>query len=235
VLPSDFTVATREWPTDDQPFAADAAPIQLQAKARRVPEWTLDSKGLIHEVQPSPVRTTQPEETITLIPMGAARLRITAFPVAGSGPEANGWVMPAPSPITASHCYEHDCVEAVHDGVRPRDSADRESLRFTWRPNRGTDEWLQWTFAQPRPVARVEVYWCEDNGRVPCRTPAECRVEYRAGGAWQAVPGADAVGLEKDRFNVVTFAPVTADALRLVVRLRAGFSGGVLEWRIPEL
>jgi hypothetical protein len=30
----------------------------------------------------------------------------------------------------------------------------------------------------------------------------------------------------------VTFAPVTAKALRLKVKLRPGYSGGVLEWKV---
>ena len=40
------------------------------------------------KLQPSPVLSDQPEEKITLIPMGAARLRLSMFPVIGSGPGA---------------------------------------------------------------------------------------------------------------------------------------------------
>jgi hypothetical protein len=90
-----ITVVQKPWPADDQPFRADAAPIQLQTKARRIPDWTLDSKGAVHEVVNQPVRSKEPEETITLIPMGAARLRISAFPVIDNGnPNAKEW--PAP-------------------------------------------------------------------------------------------------------------------------------------------
>ncbi|MCX6997946.1 MAG: glycoside hydrolase family 127 protein [Kiritimatiellaeota bacterium] len=79
------------WPADNQPFRAEAAPVRLTAHAKRIPGWTLDSKGLVQEVVQSPVRSTEPEETVTLIPMGAARLRITAFPVIGDGPDAKNW------------------------------------------------------------------------------------------------------------------------------------------------
>lgn len=95
VTPARFEVVQRDWPVDNQPFAAEAAPIQLKTKGRRVAEWTLDPHGLVREVQQSPVRTTEPEETLTLIPMGAARLRISAFPVAGTGPDAHVWTTPA--------------------------------------------------------------------------------------------------------------------------------------------
>jgi hypothetical protein len=91
VLSAKFEVVQRKWPADNQPFAADAVPVQIKAKGRRVPEWKLDLKGLVGEVQPGPVRTVQPAETITLIPMGAARLRIAAFPVIGNGPDAHTW------------------------------------------------------------------------------------------------------------------------------------------------
>jgi hypothetical protein len=37
-------------------------------------------------VPQSPVKTTQPEETISLVPYAAAKLRITAFPVLASDP-----------------------------------------------------------------------------------------------------------------------------------------------------
>ncbi len=234
VTPASLEVVRRDWPADNQPFTAEAAPIQIQTKGRRLPEWTLDPHGLVREVQPSPVRTTEPEETITLIPLGAARLRISAFPVAGSGPDGIVWTTPTNSPITASHCFESDTVEAVNDGIVPRDSNDHDLPRFTWWPKRGTSEWLQWTFGQPRAVGKVEVYWFDDTGAGQCRVPAECRLEYRAGAAWKPVATAATVGVEKDRFNTITFPSVSTDAVRLVVKLREGFSGGVLEWRVAD-
>ena len=47
--------------------------------------------GLVGKLQPSPVKSDQPVETVTLIPMGAARLRLTAFPVIGKGNDAHQW------------------------------------------------------------------------------------------------------------------------------------------------
>lgn len=70
------------WPADDQPWAEGASPITLRASARRLPDWGLDERGLVQEVPESPVATSMPTEQVRLIPMGAARLRITAFPVA---------------------------------------------------------------------------------------------------------------------------------------------------------
>lgn len=89
-----FRLVKRAWPADDQPFEANAAPVRLKAKGRRIAQWQLDERGLVNEVQASPVRSLEPEEEITLIPMGAARLRVSAFPTIGSGPEATEWVAP---------------------------------------------------------------------------------------------------------------------------------------------
>ncbi|HEY6229094.1 MAG TPA: beta-L-arabinofuranosidase domain-containing protein [Verrucomicrobiae bacterium] len=89
---ANFKVVKKNWPADDQPFRGDAAPITLQAKARRIPNWTLNEKGAINEVVDQPVKSNEPEETVTLIPMGAARLRISAFPVVdNNNPKAKEW------------------------------------------------------------------------------------------------------------------------------------------------
>jgi hypothetical protein len=59
----------------------DAAPIELKARARRVSAWKQEANGIVGELPTSPVRTEAQAEQITLIPMGCARLRISAFPV----------------------------------------------------------------------------------------------------------------------------------------------------------
>jgi hypothetical protein len=64
-----------------QPFTTDGAPVRIIAKARRVPSWKLEANGLIEAIPPSPVTTAEPVEEVTLIPMGCARLRVSAFPV----------------------------------------------------------------------------------------------------------------------------------------------------------
>lgn len=79
-LSNSLEVVHKEWPQDDYPFSEDNVPIQLRAKGRRIPSWGIDKYGLV-DVQPLyPVKTNEPVEDITLIPMGAARLRISAFP-----------------------------------------------------------------------------------------------------------------------------------------------------------
>ncbi len=89
-----FQVVQRDWPADNMPFTHQGTPIVLKSKGRRIPQWQLDEHGLIEELQPSPALTREPVEEITLIPMGAARLRISAFPVAEESPEGHEWTKP---------------------------------------------------------------------------------------------------------------------------------------------
>jgi DUF1680 family protein len=74
-----------------QPFTPATAPIELQVKAKRIPAWKQDAQGLVGALQQSPVKSDQPAETVTLIPMGAARLRISTFPVIGKSKNARVW------------------------------------------------------------------------------------------------------------------------------------------------
>jgi DUF1680 family protein len=68
-----------ETPLGDQPFSAEGAPVEIKVKARRLPDWQIedDSAG---PLPISPVKSKQSVETITLIPYGSAKLRITEFP-----------------------------------------------------------------------------------------------------------------------------------------------------------
>jgi hypothetical protein len=72
-----FTV--KENAVSKQPFDPNSPALEIAAKARRLPAWQLvdDSAG---PLPASPVKGGLSEETITLIPYGAGKLRITAFP-----------------------------------------------------------------------------------------------------------------------------------------------------------
>lgn len=100
VLPGDepaasLRVVERPWPASNVAFTPEGTPIELTARGKRIPEWRLDAFGLVAPLQSSPVRSDEPVESITLIPMGAARLRISAFPVIGEGADARRWTAPA--------------------------------------------------------------------------------------------------------------------------------------------
>ncbi|MEV4635984.1 RICIN domain-containing protein [Actinoplanes sp. NPDC049548] len=85
-----FAVTTGLGNADD-PFTPATAPIRITTPARRLPGWIADADQIVTPLQDSPTPSTEPVETVTLIPMGAARLRITAFPRIGDG---KPWVPP---------------------------------------------------------------------------------------------------------------------------------------------
>ena len=79
-LPQQFTVTRREWPADNYPFTLDAVPLTFTIVGQRVPDWGFDETGMTATL-PSVFRLRETEkETLQLVPMGAARLRIAAFP-----------------------------------------------------------------------------------------------------------------------------------------------------------
>ena len=80
-LEQQFEVVKKAWPSNNFPFTQDAVPFMLKAKGKIIPEWILDKNGLCDLLPQSPVSTSTKEQSIELIPMGAARLRIASFPV----------------------------------------------------------------------------------------------------------------------------------------------------------
>lgn len=62
-----------------QPFTLESAPIILETRARRLPGWKEEGR-MVGKIPVSPANSSQPVETIRLVPMGCARLRITCFP-----------------------------------------------------------------------------------------------------------------------------------------------------------
>jgi hypothetical protein len=81
---SSFSISKRPWPKDDYPFTLTSCPIVLSARGRQIPDWKIDQFGLCGVLDQSPVRSDQPETKLELVPMGTARLRISAFPTTAS-------------------------------------------------------------------------------------------------------------------------------------------------------
>lgn len=73
------TVTAEEHPVGGSPFALNGTPVTLQVAARKLQSWRAVD-GVADLVPESPVASDEAKETITLVPYGAAKLRITAFP-----------------------------------------------------------------------------------------------------------------------------------------------------------
>lgn len=232
-LPTDDPASALELrrldpPADTNPFTHEGARFELSAPGRAIQAWRTDPEQVIRTLQPSPVASDAPVERLRLLPMGATRLRITAFPRIGSGPDARPW---DGTLATASWCWRGDSVDAVNDGHRPASSDDHTIPRLTWWDHVGTDEWVELAYDTPVTLSSSAVYWFDDTGVGQCRVPASWRLLYRVDGDWVEVANPSGYGTKRDTYNEVGFDEVSTDGLRLEVRLQDGFSGGILEWR----
>lgn len=231
-LADNLKVIRRPWPKSNFPFTATEAPIRIVTQGAVLPEWKLDNTGLVAKLQPSPTRSSQPRRQIELVPMGAARLRITAFPWL----EANAptWApLPKPLPYSprASHTFGGDSVTAICDQVSPVNSNDQGIPRHTFWPRKGTTEWYEYSFGKPMEVNGCEVYWFDDGATGGgCRLPASWRVFVKVNGEW--VSKAQVHGAKRDQFDSVWWNPTTTTGLRMEVKLQDEYSAGVLEWRV---
>jgi len=146
---------------------------------------------------------------------------------------------------------QNDDIRALYDGKDPISSADEGYLYYRMRPEPGAAGWVEYEFKSPAEVSSTQVYWFDD--RRFCRLPKSWRVLYKDGDAWEPVANVDPYDIAKDKFNSVSFAPVTTTAVRLEVEAttklyKAGQIGppaamfldkdtqwrefGLLEWRI---
>ena len=70
---SSFEVVRKALSPTANPFTQDGTPIELVATAKKIDAWQLDAHGLAAKLQDSPVKSEEPAEKVTLIPMGAAQ------------------------------------------------------------------------------------------------------------------------------------------------------------------
>ena len=119
----------------------------------------------------------------------------------------------------------------INDGEEPTSSSDSSSY-FDWWPSRGTTEWVEYAFEKAVTVSQVELYWFDDTGRGGVRVPQAWRVLYKDGNEWKPVENVESYGVEKDKYNKVSFKPVTTSGLRLEVTAQSNFSAGLQEWKV---
>jgi hypothetical protein len=233
----EFKVSKKAFPADGQPFTPDGSPVVITAKARKIPEWQIDHIGLVGLLQDMPAKTQEPIETVQLVPMGAARLRISAFPVVSDSSDAHLWVaprMPKKSfPASASHVFEGDTLEGLGAGYKPANSDDESIPRFTWWDRKGSTEWVEYDFAKAKTLSSVSVYWFDDEVKGGgCRVPASWKLLYKNGDTWKEVSHSGPFGTAKDVLNSVDFSKVSSSTFRIEVQLQPGFSGGILAWEV---
>lgn len=246
-----FEVKQHDWPTDNYPFASHSVPIELRCSARSIPNWKTDLTGLCAPLQDSPIYADTDEQRISLIPMGAALLRISAIPEVRNDRNLPEWKSTTNLELAfepaASHCFNEDSIDAIADGLEPCASNDRGIPRLTFLPHQGGSEWLEARFEEPRVVDQVQIYWCDDVSRydhaptgpfknlassIHCRVPVSWKLLYLTDDGWREVESDDSLTVEPNQYNAIKFAPVETTSLRVELEQAQDASSGVLEWKI---
>ena len=232
-------VFAAEWPDNAKGrvrnlVLPDSAALNSQFRAdllNGVQTVTAKAYGLAMDAQGKPIRS---DETLVAIPYSAWANR-------GRG-EMIVWIArtdsaarPTPYPTVATTSSVTTSgrknPRGINDGEEPAASNDASSY-FDWWPTKGTTEWVEYAFQSPSTVSASEVYWFDDTGRGEVRVPQTWRILYKDGNAWIPVAAQGPYGVEKDRYNAVTFTPVTTTGLRLEVTMQPQWSAGLQEWRV---
>ena len=98
-------------------------------------------------------------------------------------------------------------INAINDGLLPRDEFDRSAPYYHWWPKEGTTEWISYTFNSPKTLSRSTVYWYDDAPWGGCRVPEWWKLYYKnSANQWVEVESANQYGTEKGVGNEVIFA-----------------------------
>jgi hypothetical protein len=223
----------KEFPADNQPFTPAAAPVELKVPAKRIPEWTENYFGVVDKLQASPINSSAPVETITMIPMGCARLRMSALPVIGEGPDAKAWVK-CGEPIS-SWSEDEGILKTLTDPRDPRSSEDGSVGMFLMYGGSlfGSKQWIRMPFGQERTVSRAKTYWwTERHEHGGVRPPASWKLFYKSGDAWKPVTNPSGYGVAANQYNEVAFDPVRTTELKIEIQFQPGRCGSLIRWRV---
>jgi len=123
-------------------------------------------------------------------------------------------------------------IATINSGLNPRNSRDNSRGAYGNWPHVGT-EWLEYDWSKPINTNRIAVYWYADGQGI--KLPKASRLSYWNGTDFVAVPDADGLGVDGNRYNTTTFSTLTTTKLRLEFDSGAkgmNFSTGVLQWKV---
>jgi DUF1680 family protein len=261
-MPVRRVVANQQVEADRGRVALQRGPIVFAAEGADNPNGQVrnlmlaDSQRLVAEYKPDMLKgvtviktravalaydasgkLTKSEEAITAIPYYSWANRgknqmIVWFPT------SEGSARPTPAPtaataakVTVSSNPHRMNAGNINDGETPASSRDGGSY-FDWWNKNGSQEWVEYNWEKPVTVSEAQVYWFDDQPGGGVRVPASWRLVYKDGNDWKPVETGSAYAVEKNKFNVVSFKPVTAAAMRLEISAQPTASIGVQEWTL---
>jgi uncharacterized protein len=172
---------------------------------------------------------------------------VTAIPYytwANRGPgEMEVWIpyvesasKPQPAPTIASKSAVSGSIankrmlKGLNDQYEPLNASDASATYLHWWPQKNTTEYVQYDFDSAHTVSQSSVYWYDDGPFGGCRIPQSWKIYYKKEGEWVPVVATSAYELSKDKYNKVSFEPITTTALKLELQQPADNSAGIHEW-----
>ena len=123
-------------------------------------------------------------------------------------------------------------LPAITDQDDPSGSNDHSVAYYHWWPDKDKYEWIEYDFAKVEKVSGSKVYWFDDEPDGGCRLPDSWEILYLNGNIWEPVNNKNPYKITRDEWDSLIFTPVTTTALRLKVKLKKDFSGGLYEWSV---
>lgn len=133
--PVEISMEKKPWPSDDFPFTPGSVPFEFKTKAVKIPSWGYDKTGMTDTLPGMGAAYLPQESTVSLIPMGAARLRVSAFPRADVGsrpscagnPVVEGWYADPEGVVFGDRYWIYPTLSLLHgtDSIKYRADLDR--------------------------------------------------------------------------------------------------------------
>ena len=142
---------------------------------------------------------------------------------------------PLPAPTLASKSEATASVNSksiigIKDQNYPKSANDTSNPLLHWWPKKGTWEWVEYDFENPKEVSEVKVYWYDDGPYGGCRIPENWEIVYKEGDEWIPVKTEEEYKVTKDDWDTIKFEPVTTKTIRLRIKLNEKFAAGIHEW-----
>ncbi|MDD4115477.1 MAG: glycoside hydrolase family 127 protein, partial [Massilibacteroides sp.] len=167
-------------------------------------------------------------------------------------PEKSEYAIVQPEPTVASKARQIGGW-GMNDQFEPKSSSDLNTPYQYWWLKSGSEESVGYKFEKPETVSSVEVYWLAfEHYDVIYKEPESWKLLYKSGDEWKEVEATSPYGTELNKYNKVTFKPVTTTELKIIAQLqrpktdkvsdekgpqvidvgRRGYSGGIIEWKV---
>lgn len=183
------------------------------------------------------VELSPDEENVYTIPDVHEDIRIE-----GSFRRAN---LPEPDPahleysaaVSSDFTASWEKLDGISADWEPEQSAAGTGKGWgNWPQSAGSEHYVQYEWEKAVTMNRFDIYWYDDNGDTAI--PGSIKIMYKnTDGSWKEARMISDYKdvIAKDQYNTITFKPVTATAVKLVLTVHDGkAANGILRWKVSD-